>query len=88
MSRNDMKRRKRKLSRSEEHIPMASASYSSPSLSSSESETCVFMMGSSSESSKTSFDPSLKDKSASGPQVAELGIEDGVTTKKEPSFTA
>lgn len=41
-----------------------------------------------SESSKTSSNPSLEEKSALGPRVAELGIEDQVTTKGEPSFTA
>ena len=66
---------------------MASASCLSPLLSSSKSEAHVFMTGSSLESLKTSFDPSSKDKSASGSRVAKLGIEDGVTTKEEPSFT-
>ena len=45
------------------------------------------MTSSSSESSRTSSDPSFEDKFASGPQVAELGIKDRVTTKEEPSFT-
>ena len=67
---------------------MALASCSSPSLSSSELETYVFMIGSFLESSKTSFDPLSEDKSASSPRVAELGIEDGVTTKEELSFMA
>jgi len=88
MLRNNRKRRKRRSSRSKGHIPMASASCSLPSLSSLESETCVFIMGSSSESSRNSFDPSFEDKSTSGPQVAELGIADRVTTKKEPFFMA
>lgn len=35
----------------------------------------------------TSSNPSSEDKFASGPQVAELGIKDRVTTKEEPSFT-
>jgi len=52
-----------------------------------ESKILFFMVGSSSRSSRTSSDPS-KDKSASGPRVAELGMEEGVTTKEEPSFTA
>ena len=51
---------------------MASASCSSPSLASSKSETRVFKMGSSSESSKTSFNPSSEDKSALGLREAEL----------------
>ena len=67
---------------------MASGSCSSPLLSSLESEIHVFMTGSSLESSKTSSDPSFEDKSVSGPQVVEQGIEDRVTTKEEPSFTA
>ena len=46
------------------------------------------MSGSSSESSRTSLDPSFEDKSASGPWVVELGIKDKVTTKEKPSFTA
>ena len=50
-------------------------------------EIMFFMMGSSSGSSSMSSDPS-EDKSASGPRVAELGMEEGVTTKEEPSFVA
>ena len=65
---------------------MNSASCSAFS-SSLESETLFFMVESSSESLRTSSDPS-KDKSASDPRVAELGMEEGVTTKDEPSFTA
>ena len=67
---------------------MASASCSSPSLFSLELETHVFTTSSFLEFSKTSSDPSSEDKPALGPRVAELGIEDGVTTKQEPSFTA
>ena len=67
---------------------MASASCSSPPLSSSELETRVFITGSSSESSKTFSNPSSEDKSALGPQVTKLGIKDWVTTKEEPSFMA
>ena len=55
--------------------------------SSSELEILFFRMGLSSGSSRMSLDSS-KDKSASRPRVAELGIEDEVTTKEEPSFTA
>ena len=43
--------------------------------------------GSSSRSSRISSDSS-EDKSASSPRVAEIGMEEGVTTKEEPSFTA
>ena len=52
-----------------------------------ESEILFFRIGSSSKSSRMSLDSS-EDKSASGPHVVELGIEDGVITKEEPSFTA
>lgn len=57
-------------------------------MASSESKTYVLIIGSSSKSSRTSSDPLSKDKSASGPRVAKLGIEDRVTTSKYPSFTA
>ena len=76
---------KGKLNKYERYVPMASASWSSSS-SSSESEILFFMVGSSSESSRTSSNLS-EDKSASSPRVAELGMEEGVTTKEEPSFT-
>ena len=46
------------------------------------------MTGSSSESLRTSLDPLSEDKSTSSPRVVELGIEDRVTTKEKPSFTA
>ena len=46
------------------------------------------MTGSSSESLRASSDSSSEDKSTSSPQVAKLGIEDGVTTKGKPSFMA
>jgi len=55
--------------------------------SSSESEILFFKTGSLSGSSRTSSEPS-EDKSTSGPRVAELGMEAGVTTSEEPSFTA
>ena len=55
--------------------------------SSSESEILFFRTGSSSGSSRMSSDFS-EDKSALGPCMAKLGMEDGVTTKEEPSFTA
>lgn len=45
-------------------------------------------MSSSSKSLRTSLELLLEGKFASSPRVAELGIEDGVTTKEEPSFTA
>ena len=77
---------RRELNKIRRHIPMNSASCSALS-SSSELETLFFMVGSSTGSSKTSSDPS-EDKSALGPHVAELGMEEGVTTKEESSFTA
>ena len=55
--------------------------------SSSDSKILFFMVGSSSGSSRTSLDPS-EDKFASSPRVAELGMEEGVTTKEKSSFTA
>ena len=75
-----------KLNKYEKYIPISSASWSPP-FSSSESEILLFMMGSSSKSSRTYSDP-LEDKYASDPHVVKLGMEEGVTTKKEPSFTA
>ena len=36
---------------------------------------------------RTSLNPSLEDKSALGPQVAKLGMEDGVTISEGPSLT-
>ena len=70
----------------ERHIPMNSvsggASFSSP-----ESEILLFKTSSSFGSSRTSSDPS-EDKSTSGLCVAELGMEEGVTTSEEPFFTA
>ena len=36
----------------------------------------------------TSSYPSSKDKFASGPRVAKLGIDEGMTTREEPSFMA
>ena len=80
------KKGRRELSKIRRHIPMNSASCSAPS-SSSESKTFFFMVGLSSGSSRTSSDSS-KDKSASSPRVAELRMEERVTTKEEPSFTA
>ena len=88
MLRNNWKRRKRRLSKNKGHIPMASASYLSPSLPSLESKARVFVMGSFSESSKTSSNLSSKDKFVSSPRVTKLGIKDGVTTKEKPSFMA
>ena len=70
----------------ERHIPMNLASGGTFS-SSSELEILFFETGSSSGSSRTSSDP-LEDKSTLGPHVAELGMEEGVTTNEEPSFTA
>ena len=51
-----------------------------------DSEILLFMVGSSSGSLRALSDPS-EDKSALGPRVVELGMEEGVTTKEEPSFT-
>ena len=70
----------------ERHIPMNSVS-AGASFSSSELEILFFETGSSSGSSRTSSDPS-EDKSTSGPRVAELGMEERVTTSEEPSFVA
>ena len=81
-----MIRVKRKLNKYKRYVPITSASCLSPS-SLPESEILFFIVGSSSESSKTSSDPS-EDKSTSGPHVAELRMEEGVTTKEELSFTA
>ena len=76
----------RELSKIRRHIPMNLVSCSALS-SPLESKTLFFMVGSSSGSSRTSSNPS-KDTSASGPHVAELGMEKMVTTKEGPSFTA
>ena len=77
---------KNKRRKGERHIPMNSASGGTlPS--SLELEILFFKTGSSSRSSRTSLDP-LEDKSTSGPRVAELGIEEGITTNEESSFTA
>ena len=84
----DRKKRKRRISKNKRHIPIASISYSLPSSSSSDSKTVVFMTSSSLESSRTSLNPSSEDKFALGPRVAELGVDERVATKEEPSFTA
>ena len=55
--------------------------------SSSESEIHFFRTGASSGFSRMSSDPS-KDKSVSGPPVAEPGMEEGVTTSEAPPFAA
>ena len=55
--------------------------------SSSDSEILLPRIGSSSGSSRMSSDSS-KDKASSGPRVPKIGMEEGVTTKEEPSFTA
>ena len=79
---------KKKKGRKEtkKHIPMNLVLREAFS-SSSESEILFFRTGSSSGSSRMSSDFS-EDKSALGPCMAKLGMEDGVTTKEEPSFTA
>ena len=69
-------------------MAFASASCSSSSLATLESETYVFTTGSSLESSKTFLDPLSEDKFALGSRVTKLGIEDGVTNNEEPSFIA
>ena len=68
------------------HIPINSGLGGALS-SSLESEILFFRIGASSGSSRMSLDPS-EDKSVSGPRVAELRMEEGVTTREEPSFTA
>ena len=78
--------KKKKKRKGERHIPMNSASRGTFS-SLSELEILSFETGSLSGSSRTSSDPS-EDKSTSGPRVAELGMEEGVTTSEELSFTA
>ena len=55
--------------------------------SSSDSEILLPRTGSSSKSSGM-FSNSSEDKSTSGPQVAEIGMEEGVITREEPSFIA
>ena len=55
---------------------------------SSKSKTYIFKTSSSFESSRTSSNPLSRDKSASGPWVAKVGMEDGVTTNDYPSLTA
>ena len=55
--------------------------------SSSESEIVFFSTGASSGSLKMSADPS-EDRSRSGPWVAELGMEEGLTTREAQSFAA
>lgn len=54
----------------------------------SELETYVFTTSLSLESSRTSSDPLSEKKFASGPRVAELGMEDGVITNEDRSLTA
>ena len=68
------------------HIPIKSGSGGALS-SSSESKILFFRIGASSGSSRMSSDPS-EDKSVLGPRVVEPGMEEGVTTREEPSFTA
>ena len=66
------------------HIPIKSGSGGALS---SKSEILFFRIGTSSGSSRMSSDPS-EDKSVSGPRVAELGMEKGVTTREALSFAA
>ena len=81
------KKKKKRFDKGKRHIPIASASRLPPS-SLSESKTLFFATSSSLESSRTSLYPSSENKSASGPQVAKIGMDKGVTTNEEPSFTA
>ena len=83
---NELGKKKKKRRKVERHIPMTSASRGTLS-SLSKSKILFFKIGSSSGSLRTSLDPS-EDKSTLGPHVAELGMEEGVTTNEEPSFTA
>ena len=84
---NYRKKRKRRSVKDKRHIPIASVSCSSLPSSSLESKTFILVIGSSSESSRTSLDPSLEDKSTLGFRVAELGMDKGMTTE-EQSFIA
>ena len=68
------------------HIPINSGLGGALS-SLSESKILFFRTGASSGSSRMSSDPS-EDKSVSSPRVEELGMEEGVTTREELSFTA
>ena len=54
---------------------------------SSDLEILLLRTSSSSGSLRMSSDSS-EDKSASSPQVVEIGMEEGVITREEPSFTA
>ena len=82
-----MKRKyNQKKKREGRHIPMKSGSGEAFS-SSSESEILFFRTGASSGSPRMSSDP-FKDKSVSGPQIAEPGMEEGVTTSETPPFAA
>ena len=74
----------KKRRKGERHIPM-NLTLGGTFSSSLELEILFFKIGSLSGSSRTSSDPS-EDKSTSGPHVAELGMEEGVTTSEELSF--
>ena len=80
------KKKKKRSDKGKRHVPIASVSCSPPS-SSLKSETLFFVTGSSLESLRISSDPSFKEKSVLSPQVVELGMDKGVTTNEEPSFT-
>ena len=92
MKRNYNKKKKKKKKRKEKeegeerYIPIKSGSGEALS-SSSESKILFFRTGASSGSLKMSLDPS-EDKSVSGPQVAEPGMVEGVTTREAPPFAA
>ena len=80
------KKKERKETKKRRHIPTNTVLGEALS-SSLELEILFFRAGSFSGSSRMSSDSS-EDKSTSESCVAELGIEDGVTTREEPSFTA
>lgn len=80
--RNDRKKKKRRSFKDKRHIPIASVSCSPSSL---ESEILVLMICLSLESLRAFSDPSSEDKSASGPRVAKLGMNEGVTSNEELS---
>ena len=81
--------RKKKVNLAEKkrrHIPIKSG-LGGALFSSSKSEILFFKIGALLGSSRMSLDPS-EDKSILGPRVAELGMEEGVTTREAPPFAA
>ena len=77
---NNRKRRERRDNRDRKCLSMALVSGSLL-------ETFVFIIGSSSESSRASLGPSLGDNSTSSTWVAEMGIKEGVTSNEDPPLT-